>query len=167
LPQVLRDEIMDPIGASNTWRWYGYENSWVLIDGENMQSVSGGGHFGGGMFIGAWDMARFGYLFLRGGRWQGRQIVSDQWIALARTPGPANADYGFANWFLNTGRRMTPSAPESIVEFRGNGPNVIYIDWDHDLVVVVRWIRSEALNEFIGRVLGSIRDAGPAANSER
>jgi CubicO group peptidase (beta-lactamase class C family) len=29
LPQVLKEFIMDPIGASNTWRWHGYENSWV------------------------------------------------------------------------------------------------------------------------------------------
>ena len=33
LPQVLQETIMDPIGACNTWRWYGYENSWVVLDG--------------------------------------------------------------------------------------------------------------------------------------
>jgi len=55
------------------------------------------------LFISAWDMARFGYLFLRGGKWAGREIVSERWIALARTPGPANPGYGFANWYLNTG----------------------------------------------------------------
>ena len=68
LPQVLREELMEPIGASSTWRWHGYENSWVEIDGQKMQSVSGGGHWGGGMFINAYDMARFGYLFLRSGK---------------------------------------------------------------------------------------------------
>src|SRR5258708_19670915 len=26
LPQVLKETIMDPIGASDTWRWFGYEN---------------------------------------------------------------------------------------------------------------------------------------------
>jgi CubicO group peptidase (beta-lactamase class C family) len=26
-PQVLKETVMDPIGASNTWRWFGYENS--------------------------------------------------------------------------------------------------------------------------------------------
>ena len=51
LPQVLRELVMDPIGASNTWRWHGYENSWVNVDGVMVQSVSGGGHWGGGMFI--------------------------------------------------------------------------------------------------------------------
>lgn len=157
LPQVLREEVMDPIGASNTWRWHGYENSWVLIDGQQIQSVSGGGHWGGGMFINAYDMARFGYLFLRNGKWGDRQIVSEKWIAMARTPGPANQTYGYMNWFLNTGRKPLPSAPENSVTFRGSGSNIIYIDWDNDLVVVVRWIQGNALNEFIGQVLGAIR----------
>ncbi|HWP02935.1 MAG TPA: hypothetical protein VNL96_05735 [Gemmatimonadaceae bacterium] len=38
LPQVLREYVMDPIGASNTWRWDGYENSWVNVDGQMVQS---------------------------------------------------------------------------------------------------------------------------------
>ncbi|HVZ63195.1 MAG TPA: serine hydrolase [Lacunisphaera sp.] len=158
LPEVLRDEIMNPIGASASWHWEGYENSWVELDGRRMQSVSGGGHFGGGMFINAWDMARFGYLFLRQGRWDGRQLISEKWIALARTPGPANAEYGFCNWFLNTGRKAWSAAPASAVIFEGNGTNLIYLDWDHDLLVVVRWIDGKAINEFLGDVLGAITD---------
>lgn len=157
LPAVLRDEVMEPIGASSTWRWHGYDNSWVEIDGQRMQSVSGGGHFGGGMFISARDMARFGYLFLRNGAWKDRQIVSTEWIAMARSGGPANAEYGFMNWYLNPGRRARPATPESSVTFVGNGQNIIYIDWEHDLVVVVRWIRGgPALNDFLGRVIGAI-----------
>ncbi len=70
LPQVLKETIMDPIGASNTWRWFGYENSWVVLDGNVVQSVPGGGHWGGGMFINAYDMGRFGYLTLRHGKWK-------------------------------------------------------------------------------------------------
>ena len=50
LPQVLKETIMDPIGASSTWRWFGYENSWIVLDGVPVQSVSGGGHWGGGMY---------------------------------------------------------------------------------------------------------------------
>jgi len=158
LPEVLRDEIMDPIGASNRWRWMGYQNSWVDLDGRRLQSVSGGGHWGGGMFIDAWDLARFGYLFLRDGAWNGRQLVAREWIAKARTPGPANAQYGYCNWFLNTGRAAIPAAPASSVTFLGNGQNVVYIDWENDLVAVVRWIdTSESLNEFVARLLASLR----------
>ena len=80
LPQVLKENIMDPIGASNTWRWFGYENSWVVLDGSLVQSVSGGGHFGGGMFISAYDMGRFGYLTLHHGKWKDRQLLSNQWV---------------------------------------------------------------------------------------
>jgi hypothetical protein len=61
------------------------------------------------------------------------------------------------NWYLNTGRKPLPSAPENSVTFRGNGQNIVYVDCDNDLVIVVRWIRGgDALDQFIGRVLGSI-----------
>ena len=157
LPEVLREEIMEPIGASSTWRWYGYENSWVEIDGQKIQSVSGGGHWGGGMFINSYDMARFGHLFLRNGKWKDRQIVSEKWIQMARTPGPANDLYGYANWYLNTDRKALPSAPATAVHFLGNGSNVIYVDWDNDIVAVMRWVRGGgALNDIVGKMLASI-----------
>ena len=65
LPDVLREYVMDPIGASPTWRWFGYDNSWIVLDGQLVQAVGGGGHWGGGMFINAWDQARFGLLTAR------------------------------------------------------------------------------------------------------
>ena len=157
LPQVLREDVMDPIGASSTWRWHGYDNAWIDLDGQKMQSMTGGGHWGGGMFISARDMARFGYLFLRNGRWKDREIVSPKWIAMARTPGPANATYGYMNWFLNTDRKPLPNAPATAVTFQGNGSNIIYIDWENDLVIVVRWIQQRALNDFIGQVLAAVK----------
>jgi CubicO group peptidase (beta-lactamase class C family) len=158
LPEVLREQVMEPIGASSTWRWLGYENSWVEIDGLRMQSVSGGGHYGGGMFISAWDMARFGYLMLRDGRWQDRQLISKDWIRMARTPGAANGEYGYANWYLNPGRKRLSNAPESAVTFNGNGQNIVYVDQENDLLIVVRWIDTTAsLNEFIGKVITAIR----------
>ena len=165
LPQVLREHVMDPIGASTSWRWYGYENSWVLLDGEAMQSVSGGGHWGGGMFINARDMARFGYLTLRRGKWGDRQILSENWVRQALTPTAAQPTYGFMNWFLNTDRKFIPSAPASAFAHMGNGTNMIYVDPENDLVVVVRWIENNAVNEFVQRVLASIvgRDGARAA----
>ncbi|HYH82435.1 MAG TPA: serine hydrolase, partial [Longimicrobium sp.] len=108
LPQVLRELVMEPIGASNTWRWTGYETSWVEIDGQAVQSVSGGGHWGGGMFISARDMARFGLLTLRRGRWRDRQILSEDWLRQATTPTGPQPTYGFMNFFLNTERKFLP-----------------------------------------------------------
>ncbi|GIW53299.1 MAG: serine hydrolase [Gemmatimonadales bacterium] len=158
LPQVLKEYVMDPIGASTTWRWYGYENSWVNIDGQMMQSVSGGGHWGGGMWISARDQARFGLLTLRRGRWKDKQIISEEWVNLALTPTPVQPGYGFMNWFLNTGRQMLPSAPENSFCHRGAGANVICCIPDYDLVIVARWIRANQVDGLVRRVLASIRD---------
>ena len=164
LPDVLREEVMEPIGASSTWRWYGYENSWVDLDGHKVQSVSGGGHWGGGMFINSYDMARFGYLFLRNGKWKDRSIVSEKWIQMARTPGPDNKTYGYANWYLNTDRKPLPSAPATAVRFVGNGSNIIYIDWENDIVAVFRWIRNDmALDQVVGKVIESLKTTTTAA----
>ncbi|HEX8273802.1 MAG TPA: serine hydrolase [Longimicrobiaceae bacterium] len=160
LPEVLREEVMDPIGASNSWRWYGYENSWVVLDGRAVQSVSGGGHWGGGMFISARDMARFGLLTQRRGRWAGRQVLSEAWVRMATTPTPAQTDYGFMNWFLNTGRKRFPAAPESAFVHLGNGTNIIYVDPENDLVVVARWIENGAVDDLVERVLAAVSRRG-------
>jgi CubicO group peptidase (beta-lactamase class C family) len=156
LPQVLKENIMDPIGASSTWRWFGYENSWVVLDGTVMQSVTGGGHWGGGMFINAYDMARFGYLTLRRGNWKDRQLLSEQWIDQARTPIKPEPIYGYMNWFLNTDRKRWPSAPATAFAHVGNGTNMVYVDQEHDLVAVARWIDPEAVDGFLKRLLAAV-----------
>lgn len=97
LPEVLEELVMDPIGASDTWEWHGYHNSYVEVDGRRVQSVSGGGHWGGGFFISTLDHARFGYLHLRRGVWDGKRILSERWIQEATTPSelnPATASCG-------------------------------------------------------------------------
>ena len=156
LPQVLKETIMDPIGASNTWRWYGYENSWIVLDGLPVQAVTGGGHFGGGLYINAYDMARFGYLTLNRGHWKERQLLSDKWISMALTPTVPNPGYGFANYFLNTDKKMLPSAPATAYAHIGNGTNMIYVDPEHDIVVVMRWIDDKKADCVVQRLLAAL-----------
>ncbi|AFK05277.1 beta-lactamase [Emticicia oligotrophica DSM 17448] len=155
LPQVLKENLMDKIGASNTWRWTGYRNSWIVLDGQAVQSVSGGGHWGGGMFINAYDMARFGLLSLHKGKWGSQQILSEQWVNQALTPTAAQPTYGYMNWFLNTNKKLLPSASERAFYHLGNGTNMIYVDPEHDLVMVVRWIATDAMDGVVKRVLES------------
>ena len=162
LPQVLKENVMDPIGASNTWRWFGYENSWIVLDGVAVQSVTGGGHWGGGLFINAFDMARFGYLTLNGGKWKERQILSSQWVEWALTPTPAEPSYGFMNWYNNKSRQFLPSAPATAFGHQGNGTNFIYVDPENDLVAVLRWIDKPAIDGFVKRLLAAVE---PGKNS--
>ena len=149
LPDVLKENVMDPIGASNTWHWEHYDNAFVTIDGKQIAVPPGGGHWGGGMFISARDLARMGLLGLHDGRWGDKQILSDTWVKMARTPTPQNPQYGFMNWFLNTDRKLAPAAREDAVMFLGNGDNVVFIDYEHDLVAVVRWIDDSQKAEFV------------------
>lgn len=154
LPEVIKEYVMDPIGASSTWQYHGYRNSEVTIDGKKMISVSGGTRWGGGLWISTRDEARFGYLFLRRGKWGDKQIVSEKWVRMATTPGPLGPDYGFL-WWLNTQRKQWPSAPASSFAAIGNGSNTIWVDPEHDLVVVWRWHQSNG-DEFFKRILAAI-----------
>lgn len=157
LPHVLKTHLMDKIGASQTWRWHGYENSYVLIDGQIIQSVSGGGHWGGGMFINARDMARFGYLIEQNGNWNGKQLLSKEFLKMAETPSVPDPTYGFMNFFLNTEKKLYPSTPEGTIAFLGNGTNMVYIDRKNDLVIVARWIANNKVDEFLGKVYASMK----------
>ena len=158
LPGVLKEFVMDEIGASNTWRWLGYENSYVVIDGQIVQSVSGGGHWGGGMFINAYDMARFGLLTARNGKWGNKQLLSEAFVRQAKTPTSVEPTYGFMNWFLNTDKKYYSNAPASAFVHVGNGTNIIYIDPENDIVIVARWIENGKINEFIGKVMASLKN---------
>jgi len=155
LPDVFRTEVMDPIGASATWKWVPYVNSWVDIGSTRMPSVSGGTRWGGGMWIHAYDMARFGYLWLRGGVWQGRRIVPESYVKAALTPSAHGPDYGYL-WWLNTQGKNYPGLPPTAYGARGAGGNVITIVPDRDLLVVLRWHQGNDA-EFVQRVLAAIR----------
>ena len=157
LPEVLDELVMSQIGASRTWRWNGYDNAWITLDGRAVQVVSGGGHWGGGMFINAWDMARFGLLTQRRGMWGTQRIISEDWVRRSLTPTPAQPTYGYMNWFLNTDRKWMPSAPASAFGHVGNGTNLVFVAPEQDLVIVVRWIENRAIDEFLGMVLGALR----------
>ncbi len=154
LPVILREKIMDPIGASPTWRWYGYDNSFVNIDGVMMQSVSGGGHFGGGLFINTIDQARYGLLFLRKGRWKNQQLISEQWINAVHQPSAANKSYGLL-WWTNEENALG-DVSKNIYYANGFGGNYIVIDNEHELVIAVRWLAPDKLGEFVRLVISSI-----------
>jgi CubicO group peptidase (beta-lactamase class C family) len=157
LPEVLRERVMDPIGASGEWEWHGYRTSWVDVDGRRIQSVSGGAHWGGGMLIGARDLARLGLLVARGGAWGSRQLLPSSYVAEMLTPSPTNDAYGFL-WWLNRGKGRRPAWSERCVSAMGAGTNLVWVDPDRDLVAVLRWIDKSAVNGFLERLGRAVND---------
>ena len=155
LPSVLKRRIMDPIGASADWRWDGYRNATVTIDGKQMVSVPGGGHWGGGLVISARDLALMGLLVAQGGAWNGRQILPKGWTEELVKPCPVAPFYGLL-WWLNSNRWLLAAASERSHFALGWGSHVVWIDPDNDLVTVLRWFDFEQAPGFAERLLGAL-----------
>jgi CubicO group peptidase (beta-lactamase class C family) len=156
LPEVLRERIMAPIGASAEWEWHGYRTSFVDVGGRRVQSVSGGAHWGGGMLISARDQARLGLLVARGGEWSGRRLLPERYVAEMLTPSPTNGGYGFL-WWLNRGKGQRAAWSERCFSAMGAGSNIIWVDPDRDLVAVLRWIDKASVDGFLERLAAAVR----------
>ncbi|MFE0025950.1 serine hydrolase domain-containing protein [Amycolatopsis sp. NPDC059021] len=150
LEDVLRDTVMSPLGASSTWSWHGYRNSFVDVNGTSVAVVSGGAHWGGGLFVSAADFALLGQLYLDGGRAGERQLISAEWIRRSWSPCEVKPEYGYL-WWLNDERKPWPMAPRTGRGARGNGGrHLLWVDPARDLVLCSRW------NENIGRLLAEV-----------
>jgi len=91
MKKVLKERITDVIGAKN-WDWWAWGR-------ENGIPVNGGG---GGIKISASDFARYGYLFLHNGNWNGKQLISQKWVQQAtKSSQNLNRKYGML-WWVNT-----------------------------------------------------------------
>jgi CubicO group peptidase (beta-lactamase class C family) len=157
LPDVLKKNIMDPIGASHEWGWHGYgDNSKADINGRQIESVSGGTRWGGGLWINSEDLARFGLLILNHGKWGTQQIVSAKWLDQAVTPSEHGPDYGYL-WWLNTKQKQWPSGPPSSFAAIGNGGNIVWIDPQHDIVFVWHWHKGGgAMDGMVQRITAAV-----------
>ncbi len=155
LPEVFREAITRPIGASENWSWVGYDNAWVQIAGRRVQSVPGGTHWGGGLSISAEDQARVGQLLLDEGMANGRRVLSADWIRRMRTPCPIAPYYGWLVW-LNHERKVFPSVPAESYFAMGAGSSFTFIEPSRRLVAVVRWLNSAHADEFFGKVLEAV-----------
>jgi CubicO group peptidase (beta-lactamase class C family) len=157
LPEVLKKNIMDPIGASEEWGWHGYgDKSTVEINGRQIESVSGGTRWGGGLWINSEDLARFGLLILNHGKWGSQQVVSAKWLDEAVTPSEHGPDYGYL-WWLNTKQKQWPSGPPSSFAAIGNGGNIVWIDPQHDIVFVWHWHKGGgAMDGMVQRITAAV-----------
>ena len=155
LPDVFAERVMRPIGGSSRWRWEGYRNSDVGVGGQTVRSVSGGGHWGGGVFIDAEDQARIGLLMLRDGVWGERRVLPEGWVAQSLVPCAIKPEYGLL-WWLNTGRLPRPGAPADSYFAIGAGGNVTWVAPALDVVAVLRWIDVAVLDEWFAQVVRAL-----------
>ena len=156
LREVMHEHMMGPIGGTDDWEWHGYSTSWVEIDGQQMQSVSGGTHFGGGVWTSSHNHARLGLLFQRNGRWGDQQILSEEWIRIATTSCEIEPVYG-AMWWLNPNGMRWPKLSHTGYSANGAGGNFIWVDPDNDLTVVLRWVHPEKAQDCLAEIAGALK----------
>ena len=156
LQRVMQDALLQSLGGQDTFRWEGYDDAWVEIDGRRMPSVPGGTHWGGGMSISSADQALMGQMLLNGGRVGGKQVLSEAWVHSMHAPCDIANWYGMLVW-LNTQRGICKGASESSYFCIGAGASFVWIDPENELVAVVRWIEGSHINGFCELVTKALR----------
>lgn len=120
------------------------------------------------------DLARFGYLYLRGGMWAGgEQVVPADWVAETLTPSTAlNTAYGYLWWLNVDGHwvlpsvplrdegdgKLLPSAPEQVFLALGAFGQLVVVDPTTDVV----WVRLGPTDLADGTGMGKLEDLWPA-----
>jgi CubicO group peptidase (beta-lactamase class C family) len=151
LSEVFLDCVLRPTGGGRDFHWEGYDDAWVEIDGRRVQSVPGGTHWGGGVRISARDQARIGQLLLDGGAHQGRQVLPREWVQRMHEPCAVAPFYGWLTWLNRDGRLFADASRASWFMF-GAGGHMVWIDPDHEAVVVARWLDGAHSAGFVRRV---------------
>jgi CubicO group peptidase (beta-lactamase class C family) len=154
---IMKEEMRDylhrrvfiPIGVE--------ELSWDVQGGSGCIGPHTNAHTG--IHVSARDLARFGYLYLRRGRWLNRQIIPEWWIDLAtRSSQLKNPNYGYS-WWVNTSGTYWPGLPKDMYSLQGYDSNRCYVIPSLDLVVVrtgngpSRWDESHMISGVVKAVL--------------
>ena len=117
--------LFEPLGIERS-RWY--------------RNREGHPHTGGGLDLRPRDMAKFGLLYLRGGAWEGRQVIPKEWVDASfethvELPGKRTIGYGYWWWITHPDPDGGGEIP--IYSARGFRAQYIFVVPEHDMVVVV------------------------------
>ena len=143
LKVILTERITDPMQLGE-WSWWSEDS----LNGIPIRFGSTG------IEMNALQLARFGYLFLNNGNWDGNQLIDRHWVEQAtsaqvprdieladtdRKSSDGRGIYGF-NWWVNgikpDGSRNMPNAPERTFYASGFNNNMCFVIPEWNMVVV-------------------------------
>ena len=125
IDEWAREKLFEPIGITDFY-WK------ITPDGEADTE--------GGLYLSTEDLARIGYLFLRGGEWDGRQVISRAWVEASTSPvvedvapgnGRPDAGYGYQWWVPDHSDGVT-----RVFAGNGYGGQFVLVSPEHDIVAV-------------------------------
>lgn len=147
--EYMRKRVFQPIGIEQA--------SWDVLGGSGSMGPHTTAHVG--MHISARELARFGYLNLHQGVWNGEQIIPQWWIEMAtRSSQKVNPDYGYT-WWVNSNGTHWPGLPTDMFALEGHNINRCYVIPSLDLVAVrvgggpTRWNEPDFISSVINAIL--------------
>jgi hypothetical protein len=158
--QAFKTRIADPIGMQD----YPVGELRYDYDPSSMHPYYG-------FLMSARDLARFGLLFARGGRWENEQIVPESWIVESTTPysdaGP-DGGYGYMWWVAVDGSLVANVVlPNGSFSARGYRGQYVLVVPEWDVVIVHRFDTFRPQGQVSGTEFGYlvrlILQAGPKA----
>lgn len=135
--------LFEPLGMDHYWK----RTPMGVVDTE------------GGLYLRSSDLAKIGYLYLHHGNWNGKQVVSKDWVAESLAPftdAEEGFKYGFKWWLL-----PDPVDSGFIWMGRGFGEQLLMVFPKRDLVVVFTgWTilgDTPSLTEYVNRIRSAIK----------
>jgi CubicO group peptidase (beta-lactamase class C family) len=133
--QLIDAKLRIPIGA--TWSYY-----LMNFDSHPRARINVFGYYNG-VKATAVDMARLGWLWCKWGRWQGKQVIPENWLREATKTAPdirtnctrETWKYGYGFWTNDYGQ-LWPRLPRDSYAASGAGGQHIWVCPTLDLVVV-------------------------------
>jgi CubicO group peptidase (beta-lactamase class C family) len=115
----------------------------------------------GGLYLEATQLAKIGYLYLRGGEWDGRRILSREWVDAATAKQVDNVNpngwgYGYQWWRLDRGSTV-------IWAGLGFGGQFLLVIPEHDIIGVINsWnlfggTQAGVLGPFVDAIMAAVR----------
>jgi CubicO group peptidase (beta-lactamase class C family) len=145
----LQERVCAPIGIEAL--------SWDMQGGSGFLGPHTNAHTG--IHISARELARFGYLALHHGMWNGEAVLPRRWMDVATRPSQElNAQYGFTWWVNVTGERW-PGVPRDAFALSGYASNRCYVVPSLDLVVArvgsgpPTWDEQELLGRIVDAIV--------------
>ena len=158
MSDYLRERVLAPIGIENL--------SWDVQGGSGFLGPHTNAHTG--VYVSARELARFAYLMLHRGAWEGRQLIPEWWVDLAtRSSQGLNPNYGYT-WWVNTAGSQWPRLPRDGFALAGYRSNRCYVIPSLDLVVArigsgpTNWEEQGLMNSIVAAI---ISDEGASASA--
>ena len=142
LREFAQTELFDPLGFSNPY--------WEI----DPQGIPFGG---ANLFLPIHDLLKIGYLYLQKGFWEGKQLISQEWVSESTTPkvyANDNFEYGYA-WWLRNYSLPNQIKPVKVICACGWAGQRIYIIPEMEIVAAIiskadLWAVPENLDKLLG-----------------